>query len=126
MLAQQAARQVLEFAQEKTQGRAGTCMRFDGLHEHRSHLVAEIGAESCRAESQSLGVELPVECRPVSRAETGPLSEESMGSGDLGKKLNKAGASSMTRIQTRPIIALPTSTQRVASDGDTGHPVGHF
>ena len=29
-------------------------------------------------------------------------------------------------VQTQPIIALPTSTQRVASDGDTGYPVGHF
>jgi hypothetical protein len=57
-------------------------MRFDGLHENRSHLVAEIGAESSRAESQSLGVESPVECRPVAHAATGPLSEESMGPGD--------------------------------------------
>jgi hypothetical protein len=68
--------------QEKTQGLAGSCMHFDGLHENRSHLVAEIGAESSRAESHSLGVEPPVECRPVAYAVTGPLSEESMGSGD--------------------------------------------
>ena len=82
VLAQQAARQVLEFAQEKTRGLAGSCMHFDGLHENRSHLVAEIGVESSRAESQGLGVDPPVECRPVAQAGTGPLSEESMGSGD--------------------------------------------
>jgi hypothetical protein len=60
----------------------GSGMRFNGLHETRPHLVVEIGTESSRAESQSLGVELPVECRPVAYAVTGSLSEESMGSGD--------------------------------------------
>jgi hypothetical protein len=60
----------------------GSCMQFDGLHENHSHLVAETGAESSRAESQSLGIDPPVECRLVAHAATGSLSEESMGSGD--------------------------------------------
>ncbi|MGD8819887.1 MAG: hypothetical protein PVF67_07220, partial [Anaerolineae bacterium] len=81
-LAQQVARQVLEFAQENTQSLTGSCMQFDGLHENRSHFMAEIDAESSRSASQSLGVEPPAECRPVPHAATGPLSEESMGSGD--------------------------------------------
>jgi hypothetical protein len=87
----------------------GSGMRFNGLHETRPHLVVEIGTESSRAESQSLGIDPPVECRPVAHAATGPLSEESRGLGDWGKKLNSSSEHGYGRPGQRRVVSYRTS-----------------
>ena len=74
----------------------------------------------------NVGLEPPDDLYQGARAVTELSPLKTTGLDVCGSRLNKAGVINRKRIQIQLVIAPPVSTQRVASDGDTGYPVGHF